>query len=642
MCGIAGYVGRPSATELSGMSARIAHRGPDADAMWFSADETVGLAHRRLSILDLSDRGAQPMLAAEGKVVIIYNGELYNFRSLRERLKAVGFAFQSDSDTEVLLAMYLWRGEKMLDDLNGIFAFAIWDDRSKMLFVARDNVGVKPFYYTRTKHGFYFSSEVKSFLEVPGVDWTIDPTALQAYMTFLWSPGEKTFVKSVLKLEPGKAMLVDGGGSIKRVWRYYDLPYQQPASKVSDADAIDIVRGGLRSAVERQMISDVPVGAFLSGGLDSSAVCAFAKDYVLDGALKCFTIKFGKSGAAEEGIDDDLPYARRVAKHLSVDLTEVVVGPESLNLLPAMVYMMDEPQADVSPINAYLIAKAARDAGIKVLLSGLGGDDIYAGYRRHYALLRERLWSWIPSSGRKLIARSASNLPVRIPAFRRLRKGLAFADLPEDDRLIGYFFWSMPETISGLLAPDIRAAIRGNHVDQPMREALARLPSATPAINRMLYLDAKFFVPDHNLNFFDKTTMASGVECRVPMLDIELISAAADLPASVKQRGSEGKWILKKAMEPFLPREIIYRPKTGFGMPLRSWMRGDANDMVEDLLSEKTIAARGFFEPKTAAAMRRANDAGTIDASYTLLSMMNIELWSRIFLDRTLNPAMPR
>jgi asparagine synthase (glutamine-hydrolysing) len=301
--------------------------------------------------------------------------------------------------------------------------------------------------------------------------------------------------------------------------------------------------------------------------------------------------------------------------------------------------MMDEPQADVSPMNAYLISAAARERGIKVLLSGMGGDDILTGCRRHYALEQERYWRWLPESARKTLAGVARRLPVGIPRMRQVRKAFSYAHLPQQERIASYFFWAHPDVVSGMLAPDIRAGLAHERVEAPLMEALARLPASTPLVNQMLYLDGKFFVPDHNLNFFDKVSMACGVECRVPLLDIDLIKAAASLPTQFKQVGREGKWVFKKAMERHLPKDIIYRPKTGFGMPLRVWMRDELKDMQEDLLSRRSVQNRGFFDPKAVQNLREANERGQIDGTYTLLSLMSIELWSRMFLDGSQLPS---
>lgn len=637
MCGIAGYLGHFEKEELESMSRRVAHRGPDGAGLWISDDRQVGLAHRRLSIIDLSNAASQPM--TDDDVVLIYNGELYNYRDLREQMAQAGIQFRTRSDTEVVLRMYLWKGIAMLGHLNGIFAFAIWDKRSKTLFAARDGVGVKPFYYTQTPRGLLFSSEMKSFLDVPDVDWTIDPAALQAYLTYHWSPGERTMVRNVHKLLPGHAFIARAG-RIERMWSFYDLPYADPIKEMSQKEAVSLVHDSVRAAVQRQMVADVPVGAFLSGGLDSSSVVAFAKEGAQNGQLPCFTIRFDRAGAEQEGITDDLPYARQVAKHLGVDLQEVSVGPESLHLLTNMVYMMDEPQADVSPINAYLISSVARQQGIKVLLSGMGGDDILTGYRRHYALEQEKYWRWLPSKARSAMAHLAHRMPVRIPLMRQLRKAFSYAHLPQDERIASYFFWGHPDLVSSMLAPDLRASIGEDYVGAALIEALGRLPPSTPPMNKMLYLDGKFFVPDHNLNFFDKVSMACGVECRVPLLDIELIRDAASLPLRFKQAGREGKWVFKKAMEAHLPHQVIYRPKTGFGMPLRVWMREELRDLQEELLSSKALRHRGFFDSKAVQDLRAANEAGHVDATYTLLSMMSIELWARIFLDRSISPSV--
>ena len=637
MCGIAGHLGHLDRQCLERMSARIAHRGPDGSGIWTDSSSQVGLAHRRLSIIDLSEAASQPMRNERRQTTLVYNGELYNYRELRRDLEVKGYSFRTASDTEVVLQMYHHHNVDMLRHLNGMFAFALWDGESRSLFVARDGMGIKPLYYTRVRDCLIFASELKCFLELDGIDSQIDPVALRNYMTFLWSPGERTMLSKIRKLEPGQAFVAKDG-EIKTLWRHYRLPYEQPIERMSEATAIEAVRAAVDVAVKRQMVADVPVGAFLSGGLDSSAVVAAARHHARDNELPCYTMRFRDGGARSEGIDEDLPYARQVATHVGVTVDEVDVGAANLKLLPSIVYMMDEPQADVSPINCYLISQAARRSNIKVLLSGMGGDDLFAGYRRHFALEQERYWSWLPERGRKVLSRLGRQLHVRYPMLRRVRKALSFAHLSDNARIASYFYWIDPDVVHDLLDRHQLAGASAEDADAIMLGALDELPDRTPNLNRMLYLDGRYFVPDHNLNYFDKTSMACGVEVRVPLLDLELAKLAARLPICFKQRGNEGKWVLKKAMETILPNNIIYRQKTGFGVPLRAWMRSSLGDLQDDLLSRDVVKRRGYFKPEAVERLRRATDSGEIDGSYTLLSMMNIELWCRIFLDRSLRP----
>ena len=627
MCGIAGFTGDFEEPLLERMSAAMSHRGPDDAGTWFDAQARVGLAHRRLSIIDLSERGHQPMWDATNTVATIYNGEIYNFRELRRELVKDGYAFHSDCDTEVLLNLYLRDGEKMVERLNGIFAFAIFDTRDGSLFLARDQLGVKPLYYAQTPRGLVFASELKSLLQESSVDRSIDRQAVRNHLLFLWCPSPMTMLRSVRKLAPGHAMRVRNA-RVEREWRFYDIPFDQSFVDWPPFDAIVQVRKYLNRAVDRQLVADVPVGAFLSGGLDSSSVVAIAQRRLRERRLQCFTIGFTEKEAAIEGMAEDLPYAKRVADHLGVDLHTIWVGSEMVEDLPRMIFHLDEPQADPAPINALYITRLAREHGIKVLLSGAGGDDVFTGYRRHYALNLERYWSWLPDASRRGMRNLSRRITPTSELRRRIAKALRYADLEGDARIQSYFHWIPPEVIEPTLADPSPEG------DDPVSSALASLPPEVPPLNRMLYLEGKFFLADHNLNYVDKVSMANGVEVRVPFLDPELVALAARLPLHYKQRGRIGKWVLRKAVAPYLPQDVIYRRKTGFGAPLRHWLRGDLRPMVDDILSERSIRERGIFEPRATAALIDMNDRQQIDGAYSIFSMMCIELWCRMFIDR--------
>jgi asparagine synthase (glutamine-hydrolysing) len=330
---------------------------------------------------------------------------------------------------------------------------------------------------------------------------------------------------------------------------------------------------------------------------------------------------------------EDLPYAQRVAKHLDVDLHTIYVGPEMVDELRKMIFYLDEPQADPAPINALFISRLAREHGIKVLLSGAGGDDIFTGYRRHYALMQEPLWAWLPEPLRRGMRMLASRIRPTTEFQRRVSKAFRYADLEGDRRIAAYFHWIAPDQLAPVLSPEIRRSFEHEEAS-PVIAALASLPPTVPPLNRMLYLEGKFFLADHNLNYVDKVSMASGVEVRVPLLDPDLVALAARLPPRYKQRGRTGKWVLRRAMEPYLPREVLYRGKTGFGAPLRNWLRQDLQPLVDELLCERSVAARGLFDPAAVQRMIRQDRERRFDASYTIFSMMCIELWCRMFVDR--------
>ena len=642
MCGIAGFIGDYPESLLSAMNSSLAHRGPDDYGELFEPEKRLGLAHRRLSIIDLSPRGRQPMWDQTGQVAIVYNGEIFNYKEQRARLEAAGHGFKSESDTEVILNLYLRYGEGVFSKLNGMYAFAIWDSRDETLLVARDGVGVKPLYYSESSKGFLFASELKALLHSPDVSRDLDHEAIHSYLTYLWCPAPRTMLKSIKKLEPGFAIRIKNGRILKR-WCFYDLPFDQAIVPMSEEEAVEAVRSTVQEAVERQMVADVPIGALLSGGLDSSSVVAFARNYSSEQKFKCFTIGFKDQSFADEGWAEDLPYAKKVAAHLGVDLETIYVGPEMASEVESMVYHLDEPQADFAAINTYFICKLARDHGIKVLLSGAGGDDLFSGYRRHYALNMELSWSWLPLFMRRNLRRAARRIPSTSVRMRRIAKAFSYADLDGDSRLSSYFQWIEPSLLHGIYSSDMLSQIDTSGQSDPLVQSLKRLPEQMSDLNRMLYLDGKHFLADHNLNYFDKMSMATGVEVRVPLLDPDLIALAARLPVTYKQKGGISKWVLKKAMESMLPNEVIYRPKSGFGVPLRVWLNNPLSPLVNDTLSEASISNRGLFDFKAVRQLQKQTQAGTTDATYTILSMLCIELWCRMFLDASppTDPQIP-
>lgn len=629
MCGIVGSSGFSVSREASERALRaLARRGPDSRGQYADARSGVWLGHTRLAVLDLSPAGNQPMSSADGRAAIAFNGEVYNFRELRSALEAEGTRFRGHSDTEVILAQYLRDGPSMLERLNGVFALAIHDRASGDLLLARDALGVKPLYYCESNGGFAFASEIKAVLAL-AANGTLDPQALHRYLTYLWCPGDGTPLRDVKKVLPGEAIVVNGG-RIKRRWNWYRLPACRGVRPdLDEPGSVAAVSSVLRTAVHRQMVADVPVGAFLSGGLDSSAVVAFAREQAPD--LRCFTIE--NPGGRDAGEADDLPYARRVAAHLGVSLDVVTVTSSDIaSDIERMIHSLDEPLGDPAPLNVLYISQLARRNGIKVLLSGAGGDDLFSGYRRHRALRYEGLWGRLPGAVRRLIGRGAAALDQRSVAGRRLAKLFAHAGEDDDGRLLGYFAWARDSGLRRLYAPAFAAQLDSVRADEPMREFLATIPPGTTRLERMLALEQRFFLADHNLIYTDKMSMAAGVEVRVPFLDLELVDLAARIPDRFKQRGREGKWVLKKAMEPYLPRDVIYRPKTGFGAPLRRWFNHELREMVRDILSAESLTRRGLFDPAAVQCLIQDTASGRRDGAYTLFSLLCIEIWCRQFL----------
>ena len=630
MCGITGIFNGDLST-LSSANSLISHRGPDDDGIYVNHVLNIGLGHRRLSILDTSSFGHQPMCSNNGKTILVFNGEIYNYKELRSDLKRKGFAFQGKSDTEVLLNLYLSEGKEMLSKLNGIFAFAILDTNSESLFIARDALGVKPLYYSNQDNVFAFSSEIKALLKLTLNNKELDAESINRYLSFLWCPGDGTPLKSVKKLLPGEAIIVKNG-CITDKWLWYKLPILNNIKKSLGKDqAISGVTKYLKQAVHRQMVADVPLGAFLSGGLDSSAVVAFAKEVNPD--IRCFSIE--TKCKQDRGVVDDLPYAKRVAKHLNVSLD--VVSIESYRMasdLESMIAQLDEPLADPAALNVLYISQLAREQGIKVLLSGAGGDDLFTGYRRHYALQLARYWGWLQKNVRTSLESITRNLNTENFINRRIVKMFNGAGLNSEDRLINYFRWSDDSLLQSLYSPEFRQQLAGSDSNQIMQDFIEPILVDSPPLNRMLALEQRFFLADHNLNYTDKMSMAAGVEVRVPFLDLDLVDFAAKIPNNFKQRGSVGKWALKKAMEPYLPKDIIYRPKTGFGAPLRTWMQHDLKEIMGDLLSIESLNSRGLFSANNVQKLIWQNSQGKIDATYTLFSLLCVEIWCREYLDK--------
>lgn len=634
MCGILGTF-RTEAGALADVERalqHLAHRGPDDGGIYQDLDARVWLGHRRLSIIDLSPLGHQPMLSSDARFVLVFNGEIYNFRELRAELQRSGVAFRGHSDTEVLLALFMEQRLSMLHRLNGMFAFAVYDRVERELVLVRDAMGVKPLYYSQTPSGFSFATELKALLCLHPGRPSLNLAALHRYLTYLWCPGTETPFQGVFKVEPGEALIVRHG-RVAEHSRWFELPLQQAPTlpRLRGGAAVEAARASLRTAVHRQMVSDVPVGAFLSGGLDSSAVVAFAREQTQN--IQCFTIE--SSGGAETGDLDDLPYARRVAAHLKVPLEVVTIDSARMaSDLERMVYLLDEPLADPAPLNVLYIAQLARRTGVKVLLSGAGGDDLFTGYRRHLIARFDGLLDCVPSPLLRLASRLTDGLDKHNPSARRLGKLLWNAHNVGNERLTGYFDWTREADLQGLYTSEVRCELASVLAGQPMLDFLKTVPSERSTLEKMLSLEQRFFLADHNLPYTDKMSMAAGVEVRVPFLDVDLVRLASRIADRDKLRGWRAKFVLKKAMEPYLPGDVIYRAKTGFGAPLRRWMRGELRELLGDMLSTDSLRRRGLFDPAAVHRLIAENSAGRSDAAYTLFALLCVEIWCRSFIDQ--------
>tara|TARA_B110000444_G_scaffold7687_1_gene6894 strand:- start:888 stop:2792 length:1905 start_codon:yes stop_codon:yes gene_type:complete len=608
----------------------LSHRGPDDNG--FYKDEDIYLGQTRLSIQDLSPNGHQPMISDNKDIILVYNGEIYNHKELRKEIESTGYNFKGSSDTEVVLKLYEIFNNDFLLKINGIFAIAIWDVREKKLLLARDHFGVKPLYYTSNEIDFTFSSELKSIIHSQKINKDIDYKSMVAHLTYMWSPSPRTMFKNIKKLEPGHAMIVKDSKIINH-WKYFDIKFNDIDKNISEADAILKTKFLIKEAVKKQLISDVPVGAFLSGGLDSTSIVAFAKDLYLPNKLETYTIDFENTQHSSMGISEDISYAKKAAEYLDVKLNILKVNPNMISDVRSMIYHLDEPQADPAAINTMLISQYARKNNIKVLLSGAGGDDIFTGYRRHLAFNNEKYWSWLPQSFKKIISNNINLMSPSNEFKRRLIKLFQYSSLDNNERIASYFYWINPEIINTILDDSIKNNILDYNVSSQLIKTLDNMSGTNDKLNQMLYLEIKHFLCDHNLNYTDKMGMSAGVEIRVPLLDKDLVDFTTSLPVNMKQRGTTGKWIFKKAMEGILPNDLIYRPKAGFGVPLRHWMKTNLKEFVNDTLSSESLKNRMIFSENGLERLRKLDQKNKIDASYTLFSIVCIETWYQLFVD---------
>lgn len=635
MCGICGYVGAHRPELLGSMATAMRHRGPDDAGAWHDGAQRVGLAHRRLSIIDLSPAGRQPMCNEDETVWISYNGEIYNFQAHREALLQRGHRFKSQSDTEVLVHLYEELGPDMLQQLNGMFALALWDARRQQLLLARDHAGIKPLYYWQNGDSLYFASEIKALLKIPEIPREMNRACLPAYFTFLWVPGDETMLRGIRKVEPGHYLLWKDGRTAARQW--FHLAYESDNS-VSTRDWIEQVHDVFLSTCRRQMVSDVPLGAFLSGGTDSSSIVACMRRSFPDRPIRCYTYTFPAGDMSRDQFEYDYPYAQRVAQLLDVDLVSFELRPDVLSLLPKLVYALDEPDADGAILAAYLICKAAREDATTVLLSGTGGDEVLFGYRSFQALRHLERIRWLPrawvapllrvgmvAASRVFGAQGA--LPRRLGKFRRtvlsddLEQYMALSD------------WSRPEVREQLFSSDLTADLNGNGNPARYIEKYFRGFEGCGELNRRSHVLIQTFLASHNFLYTDKTSMASSVEVRVPFLDVEMMRLCARIPERMKLYGQTGKYLLKEAMRRYLPGDVLYRSKTGFGLPLRKWLAEDLKNEVRELLSPERLRARGLFNPDVVRTILDENEANRADHAFLIFGLLWLEIWMQTFVD---------
>lgn len=637
MCGILGY------NKINGQRGNwdrafsaIEHRGTSSKG--FYEDDRLIMGTQRLKIQDLSQNGDQPMIDQSGRYIMVFNGEIYNHHEIRKQLLRRGVTFKSTSDTETVLYAYIHYGQSMLEKLNGIFAFMIYDNVKKELFGARDHMGVKPFYYFHKNGHFAFASEIKSLIHTTGFDNSIDTSALANYLQFLWSPGEKTPFQYVKKLLPGHSITISlNAPESVSIKQFYDIPFTGAREFYTDKVWIDTIDRRLENAVKGQLLSDVPVGCFLSGGIDSSVIVAEARKHY-SGNLNCFTISTSNT-ENNEGFADDLMYAREVAMRLGVTLHEVDGSAQVLELFDKMVWHLDEPQGDIAPIYVYKVSKAAAEMGIPVLLSGAGGDDVFSGYRRHQALLFDRYLEYTPDFIFPMLEKFLEKRSTSNPTARRLSKFIRKTAGSSTDRLVGYFEWFPITEHYPLFHKDIAHQLQQYKPDSYLYTLLQNIREEDNALNKMLYLDLKSFLVDHNLNYTDKMGMAAHVEIRVPYLDIPLVNTSVKLPQQLKVRNNTTKYILRQLGERYLPASVINRSKTGFGGPVRKWINHELKNMVDERLCEREIKKYDLFDPKAVHNLITNTRSGKTDGAYTILTLMAIQSWMDQFYANPLQSA---
>jgi len=632
MCGIAGVVKFGMGAEVDGnvlrrMCAAMVHRGPDDEGIYVNG--SAGLGMRRLSIVDLAT-GHQPISNEDGTLWIVFNGEIYNHAALRQQLQGRGHRYATQSDTETIIHAYEEYGRDCVQHLRGMFAFAIWDVHKRRLFAARDRVGIKPFYYRATAQSFTFGSEIKVILADPEEDPEFNRSALPEFLAFGYLSGEETFYKGIRKLMPGHTLELDESGNL-RIERYWDLNISDEGASHPASYYVQSYRELLEQAVSSHLMSDVPVGVFLSGGLDSSAVAALMTK-IRTAPIETFSVGYAEQTYSE------LPYARIVAKHLNSVHREVVLsGQEFFDTLPKLIWHEDEPIAWPSSVSLYFVAQLAR-AHVKVVLTGEGSDETLAGYSRYAFTLKnvafDRVYRGLtPVAVRRAVRQGIADSPWLNARVRRklshtflALEGESWTSLYFDNFFSAFGAQNQKELLTEEFAQELDEDVAYRNVLEYWNHSSGEL------LQRLLYTDIKTYLVELLMKQ-DNMSMAASIESRVPFLDHELVEFATSIPASVQLRGTSGKQVLKKAMEGLLPHSIIYRPKLGFPTPWSAWLAGHRLNVIEQMLLEQRSLERGFFKPaaiKKLFAEHRARHRDHYDRIWRLL---NLEWWHRVCLE---------
>ncbi|RIA08220.1 asparagine synthase (glutamine-hydrolysing) [Flavobacteriaceae bacterium MAR_2010_72] len=629
MCGISGFIGFENNSELAIKANKTqVHRGPDSQDIWF--DNHIALSHQRLSIIDLNKRSNQPLHKDE--YVIIYNGELYNYKELKKYLiETHDSIFTTQSDTEVILEFYIKEKEQCLRHFEGMFAFAIYNKKSKEVFLARDHFGIKPLFYSKINSNICFSSELKTLIEVPGFSKAINKKSLISSLNYVWIPGNESMFIGTYKLPPAHFMTISPNKKIK-LHSYWELS-SKSESQLTEKAVISQLEDVLEESIKKHMISDVPVSTFLSGGLDSSLISVIASKHT--NKLSTYTITTTDKDRSIERMPDDQKYARIVAQQNEFDHNEIELSPDIIKLLPEMVKTLDEPIGDPAAINTYLICKAARQRGVKVLLSGMGADELFFGYQRHRATLLSRYYYKLPQIIKIPIFELTKLLPVRvgkkgIKITRWAKRFLSFASLQTERAYMRSYSYYNEEELNNLLVGNNEIEIKSIYNDHKL---IFDQKFKHDTINQICNTDINMFMNGLNLTYSDRASMAASVEVRVPFIDKKVVEFAMTIPSKFKYKNHKTKYILKRAAEKYLDKDIIYRKKASFGAPIRSWVSNELKSMVDELLSKEQVENRGIFNYEFIADMINKDREGKQDYAYQIYQLLTIELWFRAFVD---------
>jgi asparagine synthase (glutamine-hydrolysing) len=626
VCGIAGCYQQADGPKLVDvMTERIAHRGPDANGTWNHENDRVSiqLGHRRLSIIDLSAAADQPL--SKRGLTLVYNGELYNYKELRAELTSRGVSFITASDTEVVLEAWRYWGPASLSRFRGMFAFALADEKTGELFLARDPLGIKPLFYLQRREGVLFASELKALVSAVGPELRIEPGALVASMLYYWVPEQWCAVAGVRKLPGGSwaRFSPDGRMYLEHYWQVADV-----AREAEGAAAPDLGRV-IEESVAVHLMADVPVSSFLSGGLDSSIITVLAHRAAQE--IDAYTITFRPEDQRLEAMPDDAVYARKVAARFGVKLHEIEISPDIVKMLPRMVDALDEPIGDPAAINTVLMCEAARARGVKVILSGMGADELFGGYRKHLACVMASRYGQLPGLPRAGVRFAVDRAPVTLGGqglryARWAKRFLTFAELPEEPRYRRSYTLYDPDDLAGLLNPDLRAQV--DEVIDGHRDIYTD-NSLHDEVNRMCLADTRLFLPGLNLAYTDRASMAASVEVRVPFVDPVVAQAAFAIPGHDKIRNRQGKVALKRAAEKWLPHEIVYRPKASFGAPLRGWVHNDLREIINDVLVHGELVGSGMIRADALDLLIQDERAGRQDNAKQIWQLLTMELWHR-------------